>query len=253
MDGWDTHYMACISAIDMYALCLIYNNLSIHDIHEYNDFTYWDGLSIMISDIGNGHQPWELRTRFAHYSKRRRFSQDWLQRRIEDVSRSITAYLISWKLDADLWLKIVINLNYYCRENIMERLISFSWMLTRIITWTTTRGSLSLRRMGEWLATTTPFGMRLWWPHLMHHWWTTLGLIGTSCWSSNMALTVDPRIEICQLPVGDGITLCRRISWTTHSTETWDQCLFHQRTIWVQISYSIVANFDSKKKKIVVK
>ncbi|VVA09474.1 PREDICTED: caffeoyl-CoA [Prunus dulcis] len=28
----------------------------------------------------------------------------------------------------------------------------------------------------------------------------------------NMALTVDPRIEICQLPVGDGITLCRGIS-----------------------------------------
>lgn len=29
----------------------------------------------------------------------------------------------------------------------------------------------------------------------------------------NKALAVDPRIEICQLPVGDGITLCRRISW----------------------------------------
>ncbi|XP_042496977.1 caffeoyl-CoA O-methyltransferase [Macadamia integrifolia] len=28
----------------------------------------------------------------------------------------------------------------------------------------------------------------------------------------NKALAVDPRIEICQLPVGDGITLCRRIS-----------------------------------------
>ncbi|CAL9026728.1 unnamed protein product [Prunus brigantina] len=28
----------------------------------------------------------------------------------------------------------------------------------------------------------------------------------------NMALAVDPRIEICQLPVGDGITLCRHIS-----------------------------------------
>nr|XP_029152197.1 caffeoyl-CoA O-methyltransferase isoform X2 [Arachis hypogaea] len=28
----------------------------------------------------------------------------------------------------------------------------------------------------------------------------------------NKALAVDPRIEICMLPVGDGITLCRRIS-----------------------------------------
>ncbi|KAJ0908276.1 putative caffeoyl-CoA O-methyltransferase [Helianthus annuus] len=28
----------------------------------------------------------------------------------------------------------------------------------------------------------------------------------------NKALAVDPRVEICQLPVGDGITLCRRIS-----------------------------------------
>ncbi|PQQ19134.1 caffeoyl-CoA O-methyltransferase [Prunus yedoensis var. nudiflora] len=28
----------------------------------------------------------------------------------------------------------------------------------------------------------------------------------------NWDLAVDPRIEICQLPVGDGITLCRRIS-----------------------------------------
>ncbi|CAL8170726.1 unnamed protein product [Prunus armeniaca] len=28
----------------------------------------------------------------------------------------------------------------------------------------------------------------------------------------NMAPAVDPRIEICQLPVGGGITLCRRIS-----------------------------------------
>ena len=27
----------------------------------------------------------------------------------------------------------------------------------------------------------------------------------------NKALAADPRIEICQLPVGDGITLCRRI------------------------------------------
>ena len=27
----------------------------------------------------------------------------------------------------------------------------------------------------------------------------------------NKALAVDPRIEICMLPVGDGITLCRRI------------------------------------------
>lgn len=162
-----------------------FNNFSIHDIHEYNDFRYWHGLSIIISDIGNGHQPWELRTGFAHYSKRRRFWQDWLQRRIEDVSRSITAYLISWKLDDDLWLKIVINLNYYCRENIMERLISFSWMLTRIITWTTTRGSLSSSRLGEWLATTTSFGMGLWWPHLMHHWWTTLS---SCCWSKDWDL-----------------------------------------------------------------
>ena len=29
----------------------------------------------------------------------------------------------------------------------------------------------------------------------------------------NKALAVDPRIEICMLPVGDGITLCRRIKW----------------------------------------
>lgn len=28
----------------------------------------------------------------------------------------------------------------------------------------------------------------------------------------NKALAVDPRIEICQLSVGDGITLCRRIT-----------------------------------------
>ncbi|KAI4354340.1 hypothetical protein L6164_003210 [Bauhinia variegata] len=28
----------------------------------------------------------------------------------------------------------------------------------------------------------------------------------------NKALAIDPRIEICQLPVGDGITICRRIS-----------------------------------------
>ncbi|KAL0387027.1 UNVERIFIED_CONTAM: Caffeoyl-CoA O-methyltransferase [Sesamum radiatum] len=28
----------------------------------------------------------------------------------------------------------------------------------------------------------------------------------------NKALAADPRIEICQLPVGDGITLCRRLS-----------------------------------------
>nr|KJB32360.1 hypothetical protein B456_005G237100 [Gossypium raimondii] len=27
----------------------------------------------------------------------------------------------------------------------------------------------------------------------------------------NKALAVDPRIEICMLPVGDGITLCRRL------------------------------------------
>ncbi|RWV93920.1 hypothetical protein BHE74_00038372 [Ensete ventricosum] len=27
----------------------------------------------------------------------------------------------------------------------------------------------------------------------------------------NKALAADPRIEICQLPVGDGVTLCRRI------------------------------------------
>lgn len=29
----------------------------------------------------------------------------------------------------------------------------------------------------------------------------------------NKALALDQRVEICQLPVGDGITLCRRISW----------------------------------------
>lgn len=29
----------------------------------------------------------------------------------------------------------------------------------------------------------------------------------------NKALAVDPRIEVCQLAVGDGITLCRRITW----------------------------------------
>lgn len=28
----------------------------------------------------------------------------------------------------------------------------------------------------------------------------------------NKALVADPRIEICMLPVGDGVTLCRRIS-----------------------------------------
>lgn len=28
----------------------------------------------------------------------------------------------------------------------------------------------------------------------------------------NKALADDPRIEICQLPVGDGITICRRVS-----------------------------------------
>lgn len=28
----------------------------------------------------------------------------------------------------------------------------------------------------------------------------------------NKALAIDPRVEICQLPVGDGITLCRRVS-----------------------------------------
>lgn len=28
----------------------------------------------------------------------------------------------------------------------------------------------------------------------------------------NKALAADPRIEICMLPVADGITLCRRIS-----------------------------------------
>ncbi|XP_020110402.1 caffeoyl-CoA O-methyltransferase-like [Ananas comosus] len=28
----------------------------------------------------------------------------------------------------------------------------------------------------------------------------------------NKALAVDPRVEICQLPVGDGVTLCRRIA-----------------------------------------
>ncbi|EEF38815.1 o-methyltransferase, putative [Ricinus communis] len=28
----------------------------------------------------------------------------------------------------------------------------------------------------------------------------------------NKAIAADPRVEICQLPVGDGITLCRRIS-----------------------------------------
>ncbi|KAI4354335.1 hypothetical protein L6164_003205 [Bauhinia variegata] len=28
----------------------------------------------------------------------------------------------------------------------------------------------------------------------------------------NKALAIDPRIVICQLPVGDGITICRRIS-----------------------------------------
>ncbi|XP_050208221.1 caffeoyl-CoA O-methyltransferase-like [Mercurialis annua] len=28
----------------------------------------------------------------------------------------------------------------------------------------------------------------------------------------NKALAADPRVEICQLPIGDGITLCRRIS-----------------------------------------
>nr|GME21502.1 caffeoyl-CoA O-methyltransferase [Ipomoea batatas] len=27
----------------------------------------------------------------------------------------------------------------------------------------------------------------------------------------NKELAADPRIEICQLPVGDGITLCRRV------------------------------------------
>ena len=29
----------------------------------------------------------------------------------------------------------------------------------------------------------------------------------------NKALAADPRIEICMLPVGDGITICRRIKW----------------------------------------
>ena len=27
----------------------------------------------------------------------------------------------------------------------------------------------------------------------------------------NMALAADERVEICQLPVGDGVTLCRRV------------------------------------------
>ena len=30
----------------------------------------------------------------------------------------------------------------------------------------------------------------------------------------NKYLAQDSRIEICQLPVGDGITLCRRIIWS---------------------------------------
>lgn len=34
----------------------------------------------------------------------------------------------------------------------------------------------------------------------------------------NKALAADPRIEICMLPVGDGITLCRRIKWATQLT-----------------------------------
>lgn len=28
----------------------------------------------------------------------------------------------------------------------------------------------------------------------------------------NKSIAADPRVEICQLPVGDGVTLCRRIS-----------------------------------------
>jgi len=29
----------------------------------------------------------------------------------------------------------------------------------------------------------------------------------------NKALAADERVEICQLPVGDGVTLCRRVKW----------------------------------------
>lgn len=36
----------------------------------------------------------------------------------------------------------------------------------------------------------------------------------------NKALAADPRIEICMLPVGDGVTLCRRISWLSNWNST---------------------------------
>lgn len=70
------------------------------------------------------------------------------------------------------------------RENTMRRLILSSWMLTKTITSTTTRGTLNLWRSEESSATTTPCGVVLWWHLRMRPCQNLSEPTWIMCWSS---------------------------------------------------------------------
>ncbi|MCD7453179.1 Caffeoyl-CoA O-methyltransferase 1 [Datura stramonium] len=69
-----------------------------------------------------------------------------------------------------------------------------------------------LVKVGGLIDMTTPYGMDQQWHHLMQFLRKYVRYYRDFVLELNKALAADSRIEICQLPVGDGITLCRRIS-----------------------------------------
>ena len=83
----------------------------------------------------------------------------------------------------------------FCRKITREHSILFSWTPIRTTTWTTTRGWLSLWRLGGWSGTTTPYGMDLWWPHLMRRWWITSSIIEVMWWSSTSISLMTPGLR----------------------------------------------------------
>lgn len=102
-------------------------------------------------------------------------------------------------------LKLMALIDSLCRKRIRELSISSMWMLIRTITWTTTRGWLSLWSLGDWSATITPYGMGPWWPHPMLLSWIMLSIIAILLWSSTKLLHLIQGSRFASFPLVMGL------------------------------------------------